>query len=92
MKRKLGKRVDEHRKAVQKVEVEVSALAKHVWKSDHRVDWGHVATLDFNSNLQQWLTLEACHIRIQSLPLNRERVVLPREYDNLLKSSQQRTC
>ena len=94
-KRKLGKRVEEHtpcRKAVQKAEVEVSALAEHAWRCDHRVDWGNVAILDYNSNLRERLTLEACHIRRQSLPLNRDRGVLPREYYHLLKSSQQQTC
>ena len=87
-KMKLGKRVDQHRKAVQRAEVEVSALAEHVWKFDHKVDWGHAAILDCNSNLHERLTLEACHIRRQSLPLNRDRSVLSREYDHLLKSSQ----
>ena len=75
-KRKLGKRMDEYRRAVQRVEVEVSALAEHVWKSDHKVDWGHVAILDCNSNLHEWLTLVACHISRQSLPLNRDRGML----------------
>ena len=36
--RELDKRVDEHMKATQRAEVEVSALAKHVWKFEHRVD------------------------------------------------------
>ena len=40
---KLGKRVDEHRRDVQKAEVEFFALAEHAWKSSHRVDWGRVA-------------------------------------------------
>ena len=35
-KRRLGKRMDEHWRAVQRAEVEVSALAEHAWKSDHR--------------------------------------------------------
>ena len=33
-KRKLGKRMEEHQKAVQKAEVEDFALAEHAWKSD----------------------------------------------------------
>ena len=42
-KRRFCKRLDEHRRAVQKTEVEVSALVEHAWKSDHRVDWRHVS-------------------------------------------------
>ena len=84
-KRRLGKRVDQHRRAVHKAEVEVSALAEHVWKSDHRVDWGHVTVLDYSTNLRELLTLEACHIRRQPLPLYRDRGTLPATYDRLIK-------
>ena len=63
-----------------------------LWKFDHRVDWGNVAILDYNSYLRERLTLEACHFRRQSFPLNRDQGVLPTEYDHLLKSSQQQTC
>ena len=77
--------MDEHRSAVQRVEVEVSDLAEHVWKLNYRVDWGHVAILDCN-------TLEACHITRQSIPWNRDRCMLPMEYNRLLKSSEQQTC
>ena len=38
-KRKLGNRLDDHRRAVQKADFEVSALAEHVRRLDHRVDW-----------------------------------------------------
>ena len=42
--RRLAKRVDEYRRAIQKVAVKVSTLAKHAWKSNHRVDWGQAAS------------------------------------------------
>ena len=84
-KRRLGKRIDEHRRAVQKGEVEVSALAEHAWKSDHRVDWEHVSILDSSTNLHERLALEAFHIRRQPLPLNRDRGMLPAAYDQLMK-------
>ena len=91
MKRKLSKRVDEHRKAVQRAEVEVSPLVEHIWKFDHRVAWGHVVIVDCNPNLQERLTLDACCIRRQSLPINRDTGVLQKEYDHLLRTSQQWT-
>ena len=84
-KGRLEERIDEHRRAVQKVEIETSALAEHVWKSDHRVDWGQVTVLDHSTNLHEWLTLEAYHIRRQLLPLNKDRGMLPAAYDRLVK-------
>ena len=53
-RRGLGKRVDEHKRAVQKV----SSLAEHAWRSNHRVDWWHVAILDENASLYKRLALE----------------------------------
>ena len=57
MKRKLGKREEEHKKAIQKAEMEVLALAGHAWRFDHRVDVGNVAILDYNSNLWERFTV-----------------------------------
>ena len=84
-KRRLGKRMDEHRRAVQKAEFEVSALAEHAWKSDHRVDWEQITVLDYSTDWHKRLTLEACHIRRQPMPLNRDRGMLPAAYDRLMR-------
>ena len=51
--KKLGKRLAEHRRAVPKANFKVSALAEHVWKLDHRVDWEKLFVLDFNTNLHE---------------------------------------
>lgn len=69
-KRKVGEGIDEHSRAIHRVEV--SVLAVHVWKSDHRVDWGCVAILSCSSNLHEQLTLEVCHFRKLSLPLKND--------------------
>ena len=53
----------------------------------HRVDWSDVTILDQHENLHIRLSLEACHIRKQPLPLNRDKASLPPAYDHLLKSS-----
>ena len=43
--------------------------------------------LDQHGNLHMRLSLEACHIRKQPLPLNRDKGSLPPTYDHLLKNS-----
>ena len=40
------KRLDEHKRAVRKGEMKLSALAEHVWQEGHGVDWDKVAVLD----------------------------------------------
>ena len=84
-KRRLGKRMEEYRKAVQKAGVEVSALAEHAQKSDHRVDWEQITVLDYSTDWHKQLTLEACHIRRQTMLLNRHKGMLPAAYNRLLK-------
>ena len=53
-KQRLGKRMEEHRKAdwkaVWKAGVEVSALAEHAQKSDHKVDWEQIAFLGYSTD------------------------------------------
>ena len=78
------KRLDEHKRAVKKGELEVSALAEHVWKEGHSVDWDKVAVLDHSHSLYERLSLEAYHIRKQPLALNRNQGLLPGVYDQLL--------
>ena len=84
-KRRLGKRMKEHQKTVQKAKVEVSSLAEHAWKSDHRVDWEQITVLDYSTDWHKWLTLEACHISRQPMPLNKDRGMLPAKYDRLMR-------
>ena len=86
-KRKLCKRVDEHRRAVRMADFNSSALAEHAWSAGHNVDWSEVTILDQHENLHMRLSLEACHIRKQPLPLNRDKGSLPPTYDHLLKNS-----
>ena len=86
-KRKLCKRVDEHRRAVRMADFNSSALAEHAWSAGHNVDWSEVTILDQHENLHMRLSLEACHIRKQPLPLNRDKGSFPPTYDHLLKNS-----
>ena len=85
-KRKLGKRMDEHKRAVRMADFNVSAVAEHAWSAGHGVDWNGVTILDQYKDLHPRLALEAFHIWKQPLPLNRDRSSLPPAYDHLLKA------
>ena len=84
-KTKPGKRVNEYKRAVHRVDIEVSALAEHAWSTGHEVDWKRISVLDYNHDLYEQLILEACHIRKQSLPLNRDEGRLPGIYNKMLR-------
>ena len=71
--RELCKRVDEHMRAVRMADFNSSALAEHAWNAGDRVDWSEETILDQHENLHIKLSLEACHIRKQPLPLNRDK-------------------
>ena len=66
----------QRKNAVLKADFEVSALVKHVWKLRYSFDWKKVA-MDCHQSLHEWLTVEACHIRRQPFPLNRDKGTLP---------------
>jgi len=82
-KRKLCKKVDEHMKAVRMADFSSSAIAEHAWNAGHHVDWSEATILDQHENLHVRLSLEACHIRKQPLPLNRDKGSLSSTYDHL---------
>ena len=60
-------------RAVRMADFNSSALAEHAWNAGDRVDWSEVTILDQYENLHIRLSLEACHIRKQPLPLNRDK-------------------
>ena len=76
-KRKLCKRMDEHKSTVRMADFNVSAIAEHGWNAGHSVDWNGVTILDQHKNLHPRLALEAFHIRKQPLPLDRDRGSTP---------------
>ena len=83
-KRRLESRLAEHRKAVQRGEVNASALAEHVWNAGHQVDWDSMKVLDASSRHHSRLALEAIHIRRQKNSLNRDRGKLGTAYDSII--------
>ena len=83
-KRKLCKRLEEHKRAVRMANLNASAIAEYAWNVGHAVDWSRVTTvLDQHQNLYPRLTLELYHIRKQPHPLNRDKGFL---HDHLLKN------
>ena len=55
-KRKLCKRIDEHKRALRMCDFNASAVAEHAWNAGHHVDWSGVTILD----LDQTGTAIAC--------------------------------
>ena len=60
----LGKRVKEHRKAMESGDCANSALAKHAWSHHHHVGWENVRVLEQQPRLYHRVTLESIHIRL----------------------------
>ena len=67
----LGKRIKEHRKAVESGDCVNSVLAEHTWSHHHPVDWDKVRVLEQQPHLDHRLTLESSHIRSHPHTLNR---------------------
>ena len=57
-KRKLCKRMDEHKSTVRMADFNVSAIAEHAWNAGHGVDWNGVTILDQHKDLHPRLPLE----------------------------------
>ena len=85
--RRLETRMTEHRRAVQRGETNVSALADHAWTVNHHIDWGSTTVLGVNPRYYARLTLEAIHIRGQKGSLNRDSGRLDTVYNSLLCGS-----
>ena len=76
----LGKRMKEHRKAVESGDCANSALAEHAWSHHHPVDWDKVRVLEQQPRLYHRLTLESIHIRSHPHILNRNNGTLSPVY------------
>jgi hypothetical protein len=61
--RKLGIRVDEHKKAVRTCD-EANGVAKHAWENSHRPNWDEVSILDRESNWHKRKIKEALHMKL----------------------------
>ena len=82
--RSLDHRLREHRRALKNGDVGSSALAEHVFASNHQVDLSKAMVIDTHNHTQTRCMLESWHIQHHQSPLNRERGTLPGLYAALL--------
>jgi len=75
--RSLDHRLCEHRGALKNGDLGSSALAEHVFSSNHRVDLSKVMVIDTHNHIQTHCMLESWHIQHHQSPLNREKGTLP---------------
>ena len=54
----------EHRRITEKENTDSSALAKHTWKLDHRVNWEEVEVLDVNTEWYRRCMVESWHTKL----------------------------
>ena len=55
-------RMKEHKRAVERGNTDMSAIAQHAWRNNHRVDWEAVNVLDVNTEWYKICTIESWHI------------------------------
>ena len=84
-KGRLESRLAEHLKAVQRGEVNISALAEHAWNSGHHVDWDSMAVVGVSYWHYSRLALKVIHIRRQKNSLNHDRGKLGVAYDSIIQ-------
>ena len=82
--RTLGQRLKEHQRAVKDRNVTTSALAEHVCKTGHTIDWTQTQILENNHNTSKRCLLESWMIHKETHTLNRELGTLPSTYRQLL--------
>ena len=61
--RRLGKRIDEHKKAVKTYD-QSNGVAKHAWENSHRPNWDEVRILDRETHWYKRKIKEALHMQL----------------------------
>ena len=82
--RSLDHRLREHCQALKNGDLGSSALAEHVFSSNHQVDQSKAMVIDTHNYTQTRCMLESWHIQHHQSTLNRERGTLPGLYAALL--------
>ena len=73
-------RIKEHRRATRNGDINASAVAEHVWKNGHKVNWDAAEVLDVRQEWYKRCLLESWYIKLEGEPLNRDQGVLPQIY------------
>ena len=66
-------RVSEHERHTKYGRTEESAVAEHVWDTDHKMEWKKVRILDMERNWQSRRVREALRIEMNNPSLNRDK-------------------
>ena len=65
-------RKKEHERNTRLAQVEMSAVAEHVWLNDHKIHWAETSILDSEANFRSRRVKEAIWIALKSPSLNRD--------------------
>ena len=82
--RTLEQRLKEHKKAVRDENITTSALAEHVQKTGHPIEWTQTEVVHTCNRTVKRCLLESWTIQKEPSPLNREIGTLPTTYKTLL--------
>ena len=82
--RSLDHRLREHRRALKNGDLGSSALAEHVFSTNHQVDLSKAMVIDTHNHTQTRCMLESWNIQHHQSTLNREKGTLPGLYAALL--------
>ena len=58
-------RVKEHRRAVVKGDIQVSAIASHVWQEEHKINFDKARVIDRATGMTERRVKEALHIQMR---------------------------
>ena len=73
-KRPLETRLREHKTAIKRGEVQMSAVAEHAWTNQHKPLWGNARVLDIAANKTILYTHQRSHMAKSSSSLKREHI------------------
>ena len=72
--------LQEHRRALKNGDVAASAIAKHVFSCNHKVDLSKASVIDAHPHTQTRCMLESWHIQHHPASLNRGKGTMPDLY------------
>ena len=82
--RTLGQRVKEHQRSVRDKKIATSALAEHLERTGHTIDWTSTEVLDNCTHTSKRCLVESWMIQKEPSSLNRELGTLPTVYKTLM--------
>ena len=85
-KRSFATRCQEHQRDIGKCDYEKSALSKHAYCNDHRIDWEEATILEREDHYKKRLFLESYHINSISQAMNDKKTCMfPAAYQTIFQ-------